>query len=189
MKKIWMIGLLLLLVSCNDSSQVLPTSPSWWETETELVSSMNTMSMTEEEIKARLSPEVYKIAREDGTEAPFDNEYWNNTDEWIYVDILDGTALFSSTTKYKSWTGWPSFTTYIKEENIALKEDNTLFTKRTEVESATTGNHLWHVFDDGPTDQWGLRYCLNSAALKFIAKEDMAAEWYWEYMYLFDDES
>ena len=142
--------------------------------------------MTEQEIQQKLTPEQYEIAREDGTETPFENEYWDNKREGIYVDILDGTPLFSSTTKYVSGTGWPSFTQPINAKNIALKEDNTLLTKRTEVETASTWNHLGHVFNDGPKEAGWLRYCLNSAALKFVSKEDMETQWYWEYLSLFE---
>jgi peptide methionine sulfoxide reductase msrA/msrB len=126
-----------------------------------------------------------EVTQESWTERPFDNTYWDNKTEGIYVDLIDWVPLYSSLDKYKSWTGWPSFTKPIDIKNIEKREDNTLFSKRTEIVWAKSNSHIGHVFDDGPEDKWGLRYCMNSASLKFIAKTDLEKEWYWEYLKLF----
>ena len=142
---------------------------------------------SEEELKKKLTDLQYHVTREDGTERPFDNEYWDNKKEGIYVDIITGEALYSSTDKYDSGTGWPSFTKPIDENEIVLKEDRKLLVARTEVEAKDSGNHLGHVFDDGPADKGGKRHCLNSAALKFIPKEELKEKGYGEYLYLFEN--
>ncbi len=139
---------------------------------------------TDEELKKMLTPMQYKVTQEWGTEPPFDNEYWDNHEEWIYVDVIDWTPLFSSTDKFDSGTGWPSFTKPIDENFVSEKGDDSLGMNRTEIRSDSS--HLWHVFNDWPKDEWGLRYCINSAALKFIPKEDLEKEWYWRYLILFD---
>lgn len=126
----------------------------------------------------------YHVVKENGTEKPFDNEYWNNHEEGIYVDIVSGEALFSSKDKYESGTGWPSFTKPIKEDVVTLHVDNTLFSERTEVRSKIADSHLGHVFDDGPKDKGGKRWCMNSAALRFIPKANMVKEGYGEYLNL-----
>lgn len=138
-----------------------------------------------DKLKEILTPLQYKVTQEDWTEKPFDNEYWDNTKKWIYVDLIDWTPLFSSLDKYKSWTWWPSFVKPINKKNISEKEDNTLFSKRTEVRSKDSDSHLWHVFPDGPIDRWWLRYCLNSASLKFIPLDKLKEEWYWAYVEMF----
>ena len=140
---------------------------------------------SDEELKEKLTPLQYKVTQKNGTERAFDNEYWDNKEEGIYVDIVDGTPLYSSLDKYDSWTGWPSFTRPINMDNIYTQEDNTLFSKRTEVRSKNADSHLWHVFWDGPVDEWWLRYCMNSAAMKFISVERLEEEWYGEYLELF----
>ena len=136
---------------------------------------------SDEELRERLTDIQYKVTQEDGTERPFDNEYWDEKRPGIYVDVVSGEPLFLSTDKYKSGTGWPSFVRPISPELVVEKEDRSLFGVRTEIRSSLADSHLGHVFTDGPKPT-GLRYCMNSAALKFIPKADMADAGYGQYV-------
>ncbi len=140
-----------------------------------------------EELKNRLTPLQYKVTQENATERPFENEYWDHEEEGIYVDIVSGEPLFSSKDKYDAGCGWPSFTKPIDKGNILEKFDTSYGMRRTEVRSKYGDSHLGHVFTDGPRDKGGLRYCINSAALRFIKKADMEKEGYGEYLKLFEE--
>jgi peptide methionine sulfoxide reductase msrA/msrB len=138
-----------------------------------------------EVLKEKLTPLQFKVTQEEGTERPFQNEYWDNKKAGIYVDIVSGEPLFSSTDKYDSQTGWPSFTKPIDNDALTEKQDRKLFMVRTEVRSRIADSHLGHVFDDGPAPT-GKRYCINSASLRFIPVEDLEKENYGQYLSLFN---
>ena len=146
--------------------------------------SMKFVKPSKEELKKRLTPLQYNVTQEEGTERPFKNEYWDNKSDGIYVDIVSGEPLFSSTDKYKSGTGWPSFTKPISDNAVVSKKDNKLFFSRTEIRSPIADSHLGHVFDDGPKPT-GKRYCMNSSAMLFIPTEDLKAECYSQLLKLF----
>ncbi len=143
------------------------------------------MNNNQDELKKRLNPMQYEVTQNNGTEPPYRNEFWNDFREGIYVDIISGKPLFSSRDKYDAGCGWPSFTKPIKEEEIMEKEDLSHFMVRTEVRSKSADSHLGHVFDDGPGEN-GLRYCINSAAMRFVPKEKMEEEGYGQYLKLFE---
>ncbi|MCU1409673.1 MAG: conserved domain frequently associated with peptide methionine sulfoxide reductase [Rhodoglobus sp.] len=133
----------------------------------------------------QLTPEQFAVTQESATEPPFRNEFWNNHDDGIYVDIVSGEPLFSSTDKFDSGSGWPSFTRPIEKAHVVEKSDRTLWMKRTEVRSANGDSHLGHLFDDGPVADGGMRYCINSAALRFIPVDDLESQGYGDYRSLF----
>jgi methionine-R-sulfoxide reductase len=138
------------------------------------------------EVEKELTELQKKVTQEGVTEMPFKNTYFDNEEDGIYVDLYTGEPLFSSTDKYDAGCGWPSFTKPIEKKSLKEKADFTFGMHRVEVKSKTSDSHLGHVFDDGPKDKGGLRYCMNSAAMQFIPKEKMKEEGYEEYLYLFE---
>lgn len=134
-----------------------------------------------------LSPEQYHVTQENGTERPFTGEYWDNHEPGLYVDVVSGEPLFASVDKFESGSGWPSFTRPVDPENVIRKRDFSHLMMRTEVRSAHGDSHLGHVFTDGPREAGGLRYCINSAALRFVHLDDLEAQGYGQYRELFTD--
>lgn len=139
---------------------------------------------SDQELKSKLNPLQYEVTQHDATEPPFRNEFWDHKEEGIYVDIVSGEALFSSLEKFDSGCGWPSFTKPLSQDSIVEKKDHKHFMVRTEVRSQMGDSHLGHVFDDGPGPE-GLRYCINSASLRFIPVKDLESQGYGDYLKLF----
>ncbi|HSH37787.1 MAG TPA: peptide-methionine (R)-S-oxide reductase MsrB [Chthoniobacterales bacterium] len=138
------------------------------------------------ELRKRLTKEQYYVTKQNGTEAPFRNEYWDNKRAGIYVDVISGEPLFSSLDKFDSGTGWPSFTKPVAKENVIEKNDASHGMVRVEVRSKTSDSHLGHLFDDGPRDKGGMRYCMNSASMRFVPVEKLKEEGYERFLPLFE---
>ena len=141
---------------------------------------------SDEELRQKLTPEQYRVTQQSGTEMPFQNEFWNTDEVGLYVDIVSGEPLFTSMDKFDSHCGWASFTTPVEAENVVDLTDSSHGMVRTEVRSKHADSHLGHVFNDGPRDRGGLRYCINSASLRFIPVEKLKEEGYGEYLPLFN---
>ena len=155
------------------------------QTTTRRVHQMSYQKPSDETLRRTLTPMQYNVTQHEGTEPPFNNMYWNNHEAGIYVDVVSGEPLFSSLDKFDSGTGWPSFTKPLVPANVKTRTDRSLFMERTEVRSAHADSHLGHVFDDGPPPT-GLRYCMNSASMRFIPASRLEAEGYGEFAKLFE---
>jgi methionine-R-sulfoxide reductase len=183
-------GIIAVITACCFWMLVQAESPAQTDSLTEtrpVPADSNRYSVPSDEVlKQRLTPLQYDVTRNEATERAFQNEYWDSKQQGIYVDIVSGEPLFSSTDKYDSGTGWPSFTRPIQQDVLVEHSDTHFFFKRTELKSRIAGSHLGHVFTDGPQPT-GLRYCINSAALRFIPREQLVQEGYGEYEQIFAD--
>ena len=182
-------GAVALLIACTVFVHAQePNKPAASPSPTASPMNETTSNPTKEELKKRLTPIQYHVTCEEGTEPAFRNAYWDNHRAGIYVDVITGKALFSSTDKYDSGTGWPSFTKPLAKGNVVEHTDRSYGMERTEVKAKDSDAHLGHVFDDGPADKGGLRYCMNSASLRFVPVDKLKEEGYGEYLPLFEKE-
>jgi len=177
-----LVALLGCVLGCRSQAEAAPDAPAPARQEAAM---SGDQKPSDAELRKRLTPEQYQVTQHEGTEPPFHNEYWDNHRPGIYVDVVSGEPLFSSLDKFDSGTGWPSFTRPLEPGNVSTRTDHKLLLPRTEVRSVHAGSHLGHVFDDGPQPT-GLRYCMNSAALRFVPVERLEAEGYGKYLPLFE---
>jgi methionine-R-sulfoxide reductase len=180
-----LVGVLIFLNRARGQAPTASPTPSTSMT----TPSSNDQASTKpssEELKKKLTPEQYRVTQQCGTEPPFRNDYWDNHRAGIYVDVVSGEPLFTSLDKFDSGSGWPSFTKPIEKDHVTEKTDRAFGMERTEVRSNKGGSHLGHVFDDGPSDKGGLRYCINSAALRFVPVEKLKEEGYERFLPLFE---
>lgn len=182
------VALLAVLIFLNRARAQKPGETASQSTFMTTQSSTNQPSTkpSSDELKKKLTPEQYHVTQQCGTEPPFRNEYWDNHRAGIYVDVVSGEPLFTSLDKFDSGSGWPSFTKPIDKNNVAEKSDRTFGMERTEARGSKSNSHLGHVFDDGPSDKGGMRYCINSASLRFIPVEKLKEEGYGQYLPLFE---
>ena len=171
--------------TASPAQTTMQNDPTAVAANTTVAANTDNSKLSKDDLKKKLTAEQYRVTCESGTEPPFRNAYWNNHKAGIYVDVISGKPLFSSLDKFESGTGWPSFTKPLVKENVKVDTDTSYGMSRDEVKSTSSDAHLGHVFDDGPAEAGGMRYCMNSASLRFVPVEDLDKEGYGQYKALF----